>query len=75
MGYKSDGKNVIAPTYELYRIILDFMNQSENKDKYFEKFDSFSKSMTLDQRLYYGLNISLDEYNNKKLEIGKYFVK
>ena len=75
MGYKSDGKKVIAPTYELYRIILDFMNQSENKDKYFEKFDSFSKSMTLDQRLYYGLNISLDEYNNKKLEIGKYFVK
>lgn len=75
MGYKSDGKNVIAPTYELYRIILDFMNQSENKDKYFEKFDSFSKSMKLDQRLYYGLNISLDEYNNKKLEIGKHLIK
>lgn len=75
MGYKSDNKNIIAPTYELYRIILDFMNQSDNQEKYFEKFKSFSKNMTLDQRLYYGLNISLDEYNNKKLEIGKHLIK
>ena len=27
--------------------------------------------MTLDQRLYYGLNISTEEYNNQKSEIGK----
>lgn len=47
------------------------MNQSEHESYYFKTFDSLSKNMTLDQRLYYGLNISIEEYNNQKSEIGK----
>lgn len=71
MGYKTDDKKVVAPTYELYSVILDFMNQSESKSKYFESLDFLSKDMDLNQRLYYGLNISQEEYNDKKSEIGK----
>lgn len=75
MGYKEDENKIIAPTYELYRIILNFMNQSESENKYFKIFDSLEKNMSLDQRLYYGLNISSDEYNKQKLEIGKRLAK
>lgn len=71
MGYKEDNGKIVAPTYELYKIILQFMNQSEHESYYFKTFDSLSKNMTLDQRLYYGLNISTEEYNNQKSEIGK----
>lgn len=71
MGYQADGDKIMAPTYELYRIILDFMNQSESENKYFEIFNSLEKNMSLDQRLYYGLNISTDEYNKQLFEIGK----
>lgn len=71
MGYKEDNDKIVAPTYELYKIILQFMNQSEHAGHYFKTFDSLSKNMTLDQRLYYGLNISAEEYSNQKSEIGK----
>ncbi|MBP3461133.1 MAG: hypothetical protein J6K21_01820 [Bacilli bacterium] len=75
MGYKINGKDIIAPTYELYRIILDFMNQSELTGRFYDNFKRIEEDMDLEQRLYYGFNISLEEYNNKRLEIGQHLIK
>lgn len=75
MGYKKEDNSILAPTYELYRIILDFMNQPELLTKYYEIFDSSSKNMSLEQRLYYGLIISSDEYDRQILDISKRLIK
>lgn len=75
MGYKKEDNKVLAPTYELYRVILEFMDQSENVKKYYDSFDNISKNMSLDERLYYGLNITLEEYENQNSEIGKRLIR
>ena len=75
MGYKKQDDKVLSPTYELYRIILDFIKQPQLLEKYYETFDSESRNMSLEERLYYGLNISCDEYDKQQLEIGKLLIK
>lgn len=75
MGYKKQDDKVLSPTYELYRIILDFIKQPELLEKYYERFDSVSENMGLEERLYYGLNISCDEYDKQQTEIAKLLIK
>ncbi len=75
MGYKKQDDKVLSPTYELYRIILDFIKQPQLLKKYYETFDLASRNMSLEERLYYGLNISCDEYDKQQLEIGKLLIK
>lgn len=71
MGYKYENDIVLAPTYELYRVILKLMNQSELQDEYFDNFDLISKQMPLEHRLYYGLRITPYEYKNQITEISE----
>lgn len=48
MGYKSIGKEIVASTYELYRIILDFMNQFELTSRFYDNFKIIEENMDLE---------------------------
>lgn len=70
MGYEFKDNELVYPTYEFYRDILELYDNLDI-DKYFSKFDRLSENMSLDERLFYGFKISEDEYKGELLKLTK----